>query len=307
MTIQVNLKQPVILEEVDSEILVVAGCALGFVAPRQPPHVLHVDDGTEMSSYGVKGDDLLVLVDGRDTRTMVHKEVADALRSAKEVVFERPKLLVAGAAEEDLAAVGDVRTAGLDSGVAGFPPMAIATREPPAAVSADGQSRYSKEGSKQIPASAPAWRVTPRCCDHDADRGWRPQSRPGSVGACRARRWRSRRHTPGRSGGWTAARAVIWRAARRSAGQPTIAGDGSAAELGDAAAAHRAAHALDGRRPAAVGRHTTAWIWPTASAVALSPTSVGLAGSAGASPSAAGWRRGWQRPRVERRAQRTRA
>jgi hypothetical protein len=88
---EVNLTQPVSVEEVDDEIVVVAGCALGFVAPKQPPHVLHVDPGTETASYGIQSDDLLVSIDGQDTRSMVQAEMAKLLKVATKLMFERPK------------------------------------------------------------------------------------------------------------------------------------------------------------------------------------------------------------------------
>eukprot|EP00425_Heterocapsa_triquetra_P013056 CAMPEP_0195127702 /NCGR_PEP_ID=MMETSP0448-20130528/137565_1 /TAXON_ID=66468 /ORGANISM="Heterocapsa triquestra, Strain CCMP 448" /LENGTH=83 /DNA_ID=CAMNT_0040165461 /DNA_START=27 /DNA_END=274 /DNA_ORIENTATION=+ len=82
MAMKVTLKAPVQIEEVDAEIIVVAGCALGFVAANQPPHVLHVDPGTEMAVHAVSSDDLLVSIDGRSTETMVQADVAKALQNA---------------------------------------------------------------------------------------------------------------------------------------------------------------------------------------------------------------------------------
>eukprot|EP00929_Paragymnodinium_shiwhaense_P113840 TRINITY_DN82128_c0_g1_i1.p1 TRINITY_DN82128_c0_g1~~TRINITY_DN82128_c0_g1_i1.p1 ORF type:complete len:767 (-),score=233.47 TRINITY_DN82128_c0_g1_i1:116-2416(-) len=89
--VEVVLPQPVPLDEVDQEIIVLAGCALGFVAAGQPPHVLHVDPDTEMEKRGIRSDDLLVSIDGRDPRNLAQSEVARALRDATRVVFERPK------------------------------------------------------------------------------------------------------------------------------------------------------------------------------------------------------------------------
>lgn len=90
---QVTLTQPVAVDEVDAEIVVVEGCALGFVAPGQPPHVLHVDPG-QPAKYGVQSDDLLLSIDGQQTAQLTQEKVAELLRSAKSLVFERP-----GAAE----------------------------------------------------------------------------------------------------------------------------------------------------------------------------------------------------------------
>lgn len=98
--IQVTLKQPVVIDEVDAEIIIVAGCAFGFVAPQQPMHVLNVDPGTEMSSHGIKSDDLLVAIDGQDTRTMERAEIAKRLRACSHLGLERSKLPVDGDGEE---------------------------------------------------------------------------------------------------------------------------------------------------------------------------------------------------------------
>lgn len=94
MAMQVTLSQPVALEEVDAEIVVVAGCALGFVAPGQPPHVLHVDVGTDMARHGIQSDDLLVSIDGQNTRLLAQDQVAQLLKGALLLHFERPKARV---------------------------------------------------------------------------------------------------------------------------------------------------------------------------------------------------------------------
>lgn len=87
---QVTLTQPVAVDEVDAEIVVVEGCALGFVAPGQPPHVLHVDPG-QPAKHGVQSDDLLLSIDGQLTAQLSQEKVAELLRSAKILVFERPQ------------------------------------------------------------------------------------------------------------------------------------------------------------------------------------------------------------------------
>mmetsp|Transcript_101245 Transcript_101245/g.179867 ORF Transcript_101245/g.179867 Transcript_101245/m.179867 type:complete len:812 (+) Transcript_101245:125-2560(+) len=94
---QVTLSQPVAVEEVDAEIVVVEGCALGFVAPGQPPHVLHVDPDTETAGHGIQSDDLLVSIDGNDTSSMGQEKVAEMLRKATKLLFKRP----GGAAEQE--------------------------------------------------------------------------------------------------------------------------------------------------------------------------------------------------------------
>ena len=60
----VHFQKPTI-EEVDSEITVVGGCAIGFVSETSPPHVLHVEPGSEMEKGGVKMDDILYKVNGK--------------------------------------------------------------------------------------------------------------------------------------------------------------------------------------------------------------------------------------------------
>eukprot|EP00439_Symbiodinium_sp_Y106_P034994 s4598_g4.t1 len=86
----VTLTPPVNVDEVDAEIVVVAGCALGFVAPGQPPHVLHVDPDTETAKHGIQSDDLLLSIDGQDISQLDQDKVAALLRTAKSLVFERP-------------------------------------------------------------------------------------------------------------------------------------------------------------------------------------------------------------------------
>lgn len=54
------------LEEVDEEIAVIAGCALGFVSQNSPPHVLHVEADSILEQNGVQTDDVLWKVNGRD-------------------------------------------------------------------------------------------------------------------------------------------------------------------------------------------------------------------------------------------------
>lgn len=85
-----TLTPPVNVDEVDAEIVVVAGCALGFVAPGQPPHVLHVDPDTETAKHGIQSDDLLLSIDGQDISQLDQDKVAALLRTAKSLVFERP-------------------------------------------------------------------------------------------------------------------------------------------------------------------------------------------------------------------------
>jgi len=108
---QVTLNKPVSLEEVDTEIIVIAGCALGFVAQNQPPHVLHVDPGTEMANHGVQSDDLLVNIDGVSTNNMQQSEVAKQLRNASRLEFERPKGPPEGDEDTDPPSGGEGRTA----------------------------------------------------------------------------------------------------------------------------------------------------------------------------------------------------
>mmetsp|Transcript_34921 Transcript_34921/g.96436 ORF Transcript_34921/g.96436 Transcript_34921/m.96436 type:complete len:660 (-) Transcript_34921:120-2099(-) len=87
---QVQLQQPATVEEVDDEIIIVSGCALGLVGAGQPPHVLQVGEGTEVDKLGIIIDDYLVAVNGRSTRGMMTKdEVVRHLRGATQLEFER--------------------------------------------------------------------------------------------------------------------------------------------------------------------------------------------------------------------------
>ena len=67
-----------------------AGCALGFVTPGQPPHVLRVDPDTETAKQGIQSYDLLLSIDGQDISQFDQDKVAALLRTAKSLVFERP-------------------------------------------------------------------------------------------------------------------------------------------------------------------------------------------------------------------------
>jgi len=71
------------IEEVDSEICVVAGCALGFVAPHAPPHVLHVEDNSVIAREGVEMDDVLSHINDKEVATMQKADVVRALLKSK--------------------------------------------------------------------------------------------------------------------------------------------------------------------------------------------------------------------------------
>jgi len=86
----VELSQSARFEELDDEIVVLAGCALGFMGQGQPPHVLMVDDGTQIAHAGVQSDDILVKVDNKDPKLMTQQEFRVALQEAKSLHFERP-------------------------------------------------------------------------------------------------------------------------------------------------------------------------------------------------------------------------
>ncbi|CAJ1372454.1 unnamed protein product [Effrenium voratum] len=97
---RVTLTQPISVDEVDAEIVVVDGCALGFVSPGQAPHVLHVDPG-EPAKFGVQSDDLLLSIDGQETASLSQEKVAALLRSASCLVFKRPESAVPEGKDED--------------------------------------------------------------------------------------------------------------------------------------------------------------------------------------------------------------
>jgi len=87
---EITLRQPVKLEMVDEEILTLAGCDLGFIMPGKPPQVLQVESGSEMAAHSIRTDDVLVGVDGRDTRSVAKEELEKLLRSAASLTFVRP-------------------------------------------------------------------------------------------------------------------------------------------------------------------------------------------------------------------------
>lgn len=87
---QVALRPPVKIELVDEEIITLAGCDLGFIMPGKPPQVLQIEQGSEMAAHGLRTDDVLVGVDGRDIRDVSKEELQRLLREAKNLTFERP-------------------------------------------------------------------------------------------------------------------------------------------------------------------------------------------------------------------------
>lgn len=89
---QVALSQPVKIELVDEEIITLAGCDLGFIMPGKPPQVLQVEQGSEMAAHNIRTDDVLVGVDGRDTRSVSKDELEQLLRTALRLSFERPRV-----------------------------------------------------------------------------------------------------------------------------------------------------------------------------------------------------------------------
>lgn len=104
--VSINLGAPVSVEVVDTEIVVVGGCALGFVSEGQPPHVLHVDPGTDLANHGIQADDVLALIDGRKLNDIgAAKDVTDALKVATRLGFERKP--VGGDGEETEPPSGD--------------------------------------------------------------------------------------------------------------------------------------------------------------------------------------------------------
>lgn len=107
---QVHLRPPVKIELVDEEIITLAGCDLGFIMPGKPPQVLQVEQGSDMAAHSIRTDDVLVGVDGRDTRNVSKEELQKILRSASNLTFERPKPDV----DVDMAPKGDTEPSGKD-------------------------------------------------------------------------------------------------------------------------------------------------------------------------------------------------
>lgn len=60
--LEVTIDERPVFEEVDAEIVVVAGCALGFVSTRCPPHVLHIEENSSLDKAGIEMDDILYMV-----------------------------------------------------------------------------------------------------------------------------------------------------------------------------------------------------------------------------------------------------
>lgn len=82
------------VDEVDEEILVIAGCALGLLAPGQPPQVLRVQDTTEEGLRQLMDGDQLVAVDGQDARHLARADLLAALRKASVLDFTRPEIVI---------------------------------------------------------------------------------------------------------------------------------------------------------------------------------------------------------------------
>jgi len=198
---QVALKKPVELDEVDTEIVVVSGCALGFVAPGQPLHVLHVDPGTEMATHGVSNDDLLVGIDGNDPRNLTQAEVAKALSTATTLSFERPKAPPEEDEGTEPPSDGEGRRAGKETN-------ASATPAPAPATTPEGSAAPAAEAEKAAPAEGADGRHR-----HGRSRSPRRHRRSdthyGGQGESRARRRGSAgdnaahpNMTPGSRGPW---------------------------------------------------------------------------------------------------------
>ncbi|CAD7929483.1 unnamed protein product [Amoebophrya sp. A25] len=62
--VEVRINEKPVFEEVDAEIVVIAGCALGFVSTTSPPHVLHIESGSILDKHGIGMDDILLRVNG---------------------------------------------------------------------------------------------------------------------------------------------------------------------------------------------------------------------------------------------------
>eukprot|EP00929_Paragymnodinium_shiwhaense_P048390 TRINITY_DN24471_c0_g3_i2.p1 TRINITY_DN24471_c0_g3~~TRINITY_DN24471_c0_g3_i2.p1 ORF type:complete len:783 (+),score=240.41 TRINITY_DN24471_c0_g3_i2:237-2585(+) len=85
--IRIEPQQPPSFQEVDSEIVMVCGVALGLVDANQPPHVLQVSDG-EVKVAGVQQDDRLVRVNSLDTGKMPRTDLLEQLKVCTLLEFE---------------------------------------------------------------------------------------------------------------------------------------------------------------------------------------------------------------------------
>lgn len=78
-------------EEGTDGLVCAAGCNLAFLLPGTVPVVLSVDADSPAGSQGVRADDRLVSIDGRDTRTLAKEEARVLLRTARQLDFDRPE------------------------------------------------------------------------------------------------------------------------------------------------------------------------------------------------------------------------
>lgn len=97
--IEVTLNKPLVPQEMEGEIIEVQGFVVGFIEAGQPPYVLEVEPGTEMALHGVRADDILASIDGRDTCAMSRDEVAAALRTCTRLDFRH--IAVVGTVDMD--------------------------------------------------------------------------------------------------------------------------------------------------------------------------------------------------------------
>jgi len=89
-----QLTPPSSVKEVEGDILLLGGCALGFLAAGEPIHVLGVEDGSVAASVGVTTDAILLRIDDQDTTCMSQAALLEALRSARCLEFARHKAQV---------------------------------------------------------------------------------------------------------------------------------------------------------------------------------------------------------------------
>lgn len=92
--IEVTLEEAVELNEVDEEIITLMGADLGVVDNGEPPQVLEVSPGSPMAEEGITDDDVLVAINGQETKGLPKDHIIHALRTAFTLRFERqPKRL----------------------------------------------------------------------------------------------------------------------------------------------------------------------------------------------------------------------
>lgn len=151
--IVVTLTKPLVLKDVEGQIIEVQGFALGFIEPGQPPYVLEVEPGTEMALHGVRADDILASIDGRDTSVMARDEIANALRSASRLDFRH--IALGGTVDMDSSDDEVVRAVIAQSTATGTPNGGAAQAGAPAMQPAGGGAEATPAPGADLASNEP--------------------------------------------------------------------------------------------------------------------------------------------------------